>query len=627
MPQARRDHIPLSQKDFRGLYSRGVDDSVPDPFFQDCLNVQFTDGEVRTRDGLELWLTKSNIVRFHMYKRLNETPRAIMLDSSGNLLDSTAPGTPIYTDASFVDFSLINYSNRAYITPHNRIKGIAGKSLLIYEGTGNARLAAGTAPSGFTLTVVNSATVGSVEAGIHIIAVCNITSSGFITAPGPEVFPTVTATGGFKLNVSGIAVGGTSVVARVVLATKAIPVSLFNGNLLGYEFFFVPDGTINDNTTTSLTINFFDSDLVDSADYLFDSLPTIPAGVAICIYNGRLVVLGEDGNEFTARVSEPLQPEVFNSVSGFLTVDPSDAGSGLKNAIEFRKNLLLTTSNRIYSSSDNSSDPNTWAVSPIDKSCGTEPFGIATILDARGTNNDRTWIADKSGLICFEGLVKRPEMTWNVEDFWERINKAKFNLVQVVDDAINHRLYVSVPLDAATAISHLLVGDYSKAFTVYGTIDERMVKWCPYTYPAVPISIAGDLDDVTKQPVIKILLTGGIYNQKAGLLSDFGTAIDSYIISSLKSALIGWVNHFAGIKLRVKGSGNLQISVQGEDDINSTTYNSIILSANPGLEPDRLINFTNEKCAIKLRVSLFGEWFNLSRLDVWAKELWLRRAG
>jgi hypothetical protein len=149
-----KDHKPLVQENFKGLYTRGTNDTVPDDYFSDCLNVKFSEGEVLTRDGLISYLTKSNIVRYFTYRRLNETPRLIMLDSSGNLLDSLAPGTPIYTDATFTDFSMVNYNNRAYITPHDRIRGIASKSILVYEGTGNARLAAGTAPSGFSLAVV-----------------------------------------------------------------------------------------------------------------------------------------------------------------------------------------------------------------------------------------------------------------------------------------------------------------------------------------------------------------------------------------------------------------------------------------------------------------------------------------
>lgn len=624
-----KDHAGLLQSDFMGSYARGVSDTTPDRYFIDSLNVKFAEGDVLTRHGSVLKLSRANIRRFWTYKRLGETPRSILLDTSGNLVDSLAPGTPIWTDAAITDFSMVNYSNRAYITPHDRNKGLSGKSLIVYEGSGNARLAGGAAPSGFTLGVANSATAGSVEAGYHLIAVAGITSSGFITAPGPAVFALISAPGSKKLDISNIPVlAGAYWAGRVLLATKSIPLSLYNNNQFGYELFFIPGGTINDNTTTTKTVDFFDSDLQSSADYLLDNLATIPAGVGITVYQGRLISWGESGNQFTIRVSGKAQPEVFSAVDGFVNLDPSDAGSGIKNCAEVRgQNLLIATSNRLYGTADNGQSPSTWSVNILDKSVGVECFGIANVLDARGTNTDRIWMATRAGAMLYDGVARRPELSYYIEDLWKRINKAVFNLVQMVDDPTNHRIYVSVPLDAATDISHILIGDYSKAFTVYETIDERMIKWALWSFPSAPKSMVGDVDDVTGVPVLRISQTAGLYDVKDGLTDDYGNAIDSYVQLALKTASAGWINHFGGIKLRVKGSGSLQITVQGEDNSNPVTALPLTLAASPGKELDRLINYVNEKCSIKLRTNQFGEYFILSEFTLFAKALWLRRLG
>lgn len=625
MASVPKDHAPLEQKMFRGLYSRGVE-AAPDSYFSDCLNVQFGTEEVLTRDGCELKVTKGSIIRKWAYKRLNENPRFIILDSSGNLLDSLAPGTPIWTDASFVDFSLINYNNRAYITAHNRLKGIAGKSLLVYEGTGNARLAGGTAPTGFTLLATDSVLSGSVEAGIHLVAVAFLTSSGFITAPGPLVFARYTAVGGMKLYVNNIPIGGANTAGRVILATKAIPVTLFNGNQFGYELFFVPSGVILNNTDTDGTFNFFDADLQDSADYLIDNLATIPAGLGLAVYGNRLCIWAEDANEFTIRVSEPGQPEVFSSLSGFITVDPSDSASGVRNVTEHRKTLLIGTSNRLYSSTDNGSDPSTWRVDIVDKSSGVECFGFATNLDARGSNTDRIFTATQAGLISFEGYIRRPEMSWNIENVWKRINKAIFNLVQVVDDPTNHRLIISVPLDSAIAISHLLLADYSEAFTVYGTIDEKLIKWAIWSFPTAPVSLVGDIDSVTKSPVLYVALVGGnIYSIKSGLTDDFGNAIDSYIDTSFKTAQTGWICHFGGLKLRITGIGTLLVTCKGLDDSNPVVSPPFALLDNPGVQPHGLLNYINERVSLRLRTHLINERFSLTNLILYGRNLWLRR--
>lgn len=621
------DHKPLGQEEFRGLYARGNGYVVPDNFFSDCLNVEYPEKEVRTRRGSELDFAATNIARVFRYKRLGETPRWILLDRSGNLYDSLYPNNPIYTDATFTDFSMVNYNNRAYITPHNRTAGIAGKSVLVYEGSGTARLAAGSAPSGFTLVASNSATSGNCEEGIHIIAVAYITSTGYITAPGPTVFAQVTSTGGKKIDVSSIPVGPASTSSRVILATRSIPVDQFTGNQFGYELYFVPTATIADNVTTTLALSFYDSDLVDSADYLIDNSATIPAGVGLAIYNGRLAVWAANGDEHTLSLSRSGYPETFNGVDGKISIDPSEAVSGIRNVAEYRKNLLVWKSNRTYATSDNGSDPSSWEVNSIDKAAGTECFGVATVLDARGTNNDRLFFADRSGLLCFEGFVKRPELSFNIEEIWKRINKAKFNLVQVVDDPVNHRLYISVPLDSATAISHLLVADYSKAFTVYGTIDEKMFKWAYWQFPSVPISIVGDSDATTFAPNLYIALTAGVYRIKSGLTNDFSNAIDSWIKSDWKTALVGWINHFAGIKARAVGSGTLSVTLYGHNDVATQAVPGLPLNASQGYELFRLINFNDEFCSVRLRCTTINHYFQLNRLEVFAKPLWFTRPG
>lgn len=626
MPLPTQDHLSIPQDKFLGLYNRGQSDAIPNGYFNDCLNNKFAEGEVSSRDGLVLNLTKGNIVRFFVYKRLSENSRFIFLDTSGNLIDSLSPGTPIWTDSTITDFSMVNYSNRAYITVHNRVKGIAGKFVLVYQGSGMARLAAGPAPSGYSIAAVNSATVGHIEAGIHLFGIANVTDSGFITGIGPEVFVALAATGGHKATISGINPGPAGTVERIVVATRAIPSTLFTGNQFGYEFFFIPGATIPNNVTTTIDVSFYDADLQNSADYLFDNLASIPAGVGIGVYAGRLMVWGEDGNQFTVRFSNALQPEVFSSVVGFLTIDPSDAESGIRNCGVFRKNLVIGTSNRLYSTSDNGSDPTTWNVDEVDLSVGVECFGINTVLDARGTNNDRMFIATKSGAISYEGFAKKPEISWLIEDLWKRINKKFFNLVQIVDDPPNHRLLITVPLDAATTLSHIFYADYSKAHTVWGTLDETKFKWSIWSFPTAPRSIMGDVDSVTGDTVIHIALAGGnIYDMVADLTDDFGNAIDSFIQLNPKTVLNGWINHFGGVKLRVFGSGNLQINLTGEDGVGSQDLLALTLLASPGFEPYRIFNFINEKCYIKLRTHLFGEHYTISSVITYAKALWIAR--
>ncbi len=358
----------------------------------------------------------------------------------------------------------------------------------------------------------------------------------------------------------------------------------------------------------------------------------IPAGIGIGLYSGRLITWGESANPFTIRVSEVGQPENVSDVSGFINVDPVNSGNGIRTCFEQRKNLIIATSAKFKATTDNGSDPNTWPnPEDVDGSMGTECFGVATVVGNKASSSDRIFIATHAGLVSFEGYIKKPELSYNIEDIWSRINKVYFNTIQVVDNPTQHLVYISVPLDSDTTPKHLLVGDYTEAFTVYGTIDVNNIRWSIWEFfeGGVTISsIVGDVDDTTKDPVLLFSRSdGNIYTtgRDNALLDDTGAAIDSFVKSNLKTPQKGWISHFAGIKARVTGFGNLQITVAGEDDASSVSPPSLVLSSSPGGELDRLFDFRNEKCSIKLRTSFPGEFFNLTSLTLYARPIWLRR--
>lgn len=635
-------HQPIEIEDWKGLFARGFSDSAPPGYFIDTLNTKFTESDVLSRDGsvLEFSSTSANgIGRFFQYKKLTGSRIIYQLEdavaAASTLMDSTAVGFGIIQapDNPIHDFSMINYNNRAYITSHDRSAGITGQFLLVYDDINIgalARRAAGVPPTGYVLAAVNSATVGNCEAGTHLIAVVNISNSGFITAPGPALFVPVVCTGGFKIDVSNVQPGPTGTVARAIVATKAI--QTYNGNQLGYEFFQVPSangGLIGNNVGTTTSVSFYDSELLSSVDYLFDNRQTIPAGVGITEYKGRLILWGFPADPHSVYLSKPYAPEEFDSVGGIITVDPFESHSSVRNCFTFRGSLIICKSNRIYQTTDNGGDPSTWQTDIIDNGAGTECFGVGVVIDSKGQENDRAFIADRSGLLIFEGYAKRPEATWLVEDIWKRINKSVFNKVQVVTDPITSSLYITLPLDSSTVISHLLFGYYGGATGYYG-FDPKQIKWSLWQFVQGTTSILVDLDSTTSESVFKysgILGTNNVYSMKQnGLIhNDAGSAFQSFVKTALYGTRAGWISHFAGLKLRVQGVGTLILTILGLDDIDTVTPATVTLAALPGKEIFVPTNFQNEKASIKFSVNAVGSYFKLTTINLFAKALWFTR--
>ena len=612
------EHQGIGSNQFSGIFDRGPEESVPSDHFIDALNITFDVNNVKTREGClnDLTVAKT-ILRWRTYEKTGEATRYLILDNAGNLFDSTSISSPILTIAGMTDFALQVMFDRAYISPHNGNTGLAGEFIYVYDGTGSARLAGGTAPS-TSPNVATSSSPGNVEAGTHLFAVAFETPSGFVTKRGPAT-PYI-APGGFFATLSSIPVGPSGTVARWLLATKIIP--NYNGNPQGFEYFFIPNGRIGDNSTTSFSVSFFDADLTATADFLYDQLDKIPAGVYLGIYKGGLISLGENVNPARVRLSLFSQPESFDSVDGFIDVYPKDNGGPVRNAIEFRNQLIINKSYRSYVTQDNGDVPNTWIVGPLDKSVGSECNGLCKILDVDGTSNDNYIQVSREGLLKFDGSFSE-DLAWKIHDIWMRINRLYFHKILVALDPIQERLYVAVPLDSATECSHILYADFISG------LSSKEAKWSVWKMKG-GISISGlgvDVIFASKIATMKFAgYNGNIYKMDLSSTDDDSVAIDNYIqFAYLTGDERGGVSLFSGIRMLIRGNGNLQINARGLDNAFSVDAPAITLALAPGVEKTREFFLENERCSVKIRLSNFGEWFSLRHFRLFTTPVWGER--
>lgn len=473
-----RDHQPIVIEEFNGLWKRGDADSTPPDHFSECNNIAFIQGGFRWRDGLDTYFPMGNVVRAYTFTQ--ETGQTILaLDSEGNLYDTSYFTTPILSIAGMTDFGFVSFAGRAYITPCNGETGLEDEFLYVYEGDGTAaRKAAGFKPtdSDGALAAANSATAGNVEAGIHVFAVVYETNTGFLTALGPDTLPTVTAPGDKKVDLSNIPVSPNSYVTkRHIIATKLIQPQFYNNDTRGYQFFFVPDGTIEDNTSTTLSVNFFDIELLEDASYLLDMLEEIPAGAGLSTYHNRLVCFAEFDNISIARVSVAGEPEAMNSVDGLITF-PLD-GKPITNVQEFRDIMYVTKLTKTNAWSDNGDVPSSWAMTVLDQGIGAGLHSIAKVLDSEGVNVDALVIGSLSGLQFFNGAYQSPELSWKIRDLWLEIDRDSFDKVQILLNSIEQMIEIVLP-DGTMLHADVTNGN-----------DAKGIRWTPWTFDIFVTSI------------------------------------------------------------------------------------------------------------------------------------------
>lgn len=466
-----RNHVPEQVDQFNGLFKRGDADSVPKDHFSECNNLAFVQGGFRSRDGLDIFAAIPNVRR--MYNFVQETGESqLVLDDIGNIYDtgSATPLTPILTVTGMTDFAYVSIAGRAYLSPNDGHTGLEDEFTYVYEGDGTpARKAAGFAPTNAEglLAAANGA-AGHVEPGIHIFGAVYETESGFLSSIGPATKAVLLTPGTNKVNLTSIPVSVSAVVTKVhIVSTKAIDPAFYTGDTTQYEFFFIPDAIVN-NGITILTVDFFDADLLDSADNLFDLFEEIPAFVGLSTYHGRMMGWGEFDNISVCRVSDIGEPESINEVSGLLEI-PLD-GKPLTNGQEFRDVWYQYKQIRTFAFSDNGDLPSSWPMTVLDQGIGCSVHGMATVLDSGGVNIDYLIIVDYSGVMLFNGAYIRPELSWKIKDLWFALDRPFFDFIQIVNDSLSQIFYVTLP------DRQMLIGDYSNG------LDPKNIRWCPWSF-------------------------------------------------------------------------------------------------------------------------------------------------
>lgn len=480
-----RDHEPIAIEEFNGLWDRGDADNTPLDHFQDCNNVQFLgSSSFGTRPGIgisqDVAIPLQNIKRIYNYPTQTANTLIVMVidETTGHgqifhVVNATTVFGPLLDIDGMTDFAFVPYAGRGYISPFttfdvgglNVEKGLQNEFLYVYAGDGTAARKAAGDPLVGSLTIANGA-AGHTDAGFHLFGFVAETISGYLTAPGAITgFTTLAA---FSVSFGTVPTSGDpNIVARHLVATKVI--TNYNGNTTGYQFFFVPNAIIPNDTDTFLNdISFFDQDLLDNASHLIDNFAEIPAGAVLTLYHDRLVLCTTFDQISVGYVSAAGEPEAISQIDGLIVVPPD--GNPITNAQELRDILYVTKRSRTVSFTDNGDEPSTWPLVVVDNALGTSVHGIATVLDSGSSSVDYLIICTYQGVSLFNGRYVSPELSWKVENFWKALDRNDFRFIQIINAPIQKWIMIVLP-DRS-----ILHGNYSNG------MDPKKIRWAPWSW-------------------------------------------------------------------------------------------------------------------------------------------------
>lgn len=345
-----RDHVPIVIEEFNGLWARGDADSVPLDHFSDCENIQFIQGGVRTRDGLDTYRAIGNVIRLYNYT-MQEGQSLLILVEGGDIYHSINETTlhgPILSIPDMDDFNMVSISGRAYITPitrtvtaqgQTREVGMEDEFVYVYKGDGTAaRKAAGAAPTqdndNPSLVAYNSSIDGVIDQGIHIVAVSfGDGIGGDSTAVGPAILPLLYAPGQKQAYVQNLPIGPGGTTERFIWMSKAINPDEYvqadaNGLAGIYELFLAK--TVSDNTTVSDIINIADTDLTTA--FAAGALPNPTAGG---------IVAQNTDNEGFCDIGLHVIGVVYETDTGYLTA-PGPEVMAVQTFVNENRSILVT---------------------------------------------------------------------------------------------------------------------------------------------------------------------------------------------------------------------------------------------------------------------------------------------
>lgn len=81
------------------------------------------------------------------------------------------------------------------------------------------------------------------------------------------------------------------------------------------------------------------------------------------------------------------------------------------------------------------------------------------------------------------------------------------------------------------------------------------------------------------------------------------------------------IQHFSTIRLRAVGIGSLKMKVYSLDNVKSKQLVPLTLAETTRIQPNRLVNFVEQRASFEIWTTDLNEWFRINRISVYLKEI------
>src|SRR6266478_6641688 len=419
-------------------------------------------------------------------------------------------------------------------------------------------------------------------------------------------------------------------------------------------------GAIN-TTGLQLTAAQLTTSYVEYTAQLTAPLAAIPTDLLLRIYadgtpnqNGQFYIdaieifpTAQPVNVSLVRASRVADPESYDGINGLLSIAENN-GQAIRAAFKLRERLYFVKEHSLHATQDDgTNEPALWSIAEISRRLGTP--------SVRGVGIGEDWvvIAHRSGLYIFNG-GEPVKISQEIQPTWNQINWQYGHTLWVTVDTKERRIFVGVPMGAATSPNKILMLDYRDLdsaediaarppvnITLTGrkTATDKTRKWSPWTIAANSCSLI-DRNDGTSLVAMGGGIpgvggggaTGKVYQLNAAQLSDDGAAIPSYYTThyfperSVEQTLNLGAHRelFSYLTMFVEGAGSLALTSFTNSPSVLQAQQALPLSSPAVKDLELPINVLGERVAFQVRTNQSGAWFRLQkftpslRVDPWS---------
>lgn len=86
-------------------------------------------------------------------------------------------------------------------------------------------------------------------------------------------------------------------------------------------------------------------------------------------------------------------------------------------------------------------------------------------------------------------------------------------------------------------------------------------------------------------------------------------------------------SHFASVRIRVTGIGQLRLAVFSLDELNSKVLAPLSMTEKARFSLTRIVNFTEQRASFEIRTQDKGDKFRINRIVIFSKEIYKSYPG